>query len=253
MNGAVATITLNDPARRNALGMAMFDAIQPLIASIAGHDEIHVVLLQGEGKSFCAGFDLAAAVDDAGHRSDTGDVSLMAEFINRLSRLNRSIRRLPQVVIVAVQGHALAGGCALLSACDCVVVAPDATLGYPVHRIGVSPAVTLPLLRLAMGDGAARALVMSGELIDGREAKRRGLATHLAESGDSLTAQARALCASLVTKGPKAIRATKAWLNELDGSLDDRRFDVTADASASLAAGDEAATLLREFWSRRGA
>ena len=165
--------------------------------------------------------------------------------------MNRALRRLPQVVVAAVQGAALAGGCALLSACDFVFVAPDATLGYPVHRIGVSPAVTIPTLRLAAGDGPARALLMSGRLIDGREAVRIGLASHLAESSATLHDEATAFCRALAEKGPNALRATKAWLNELDGSLDDAPFDRAAIASASLADGDEAVAMLRAFWSKR--
>src|SRR5690606_12641741 len=116
-----------------------FEALERRVHAIASDSSARVVLLTGAGHAFCAGFDLGAAVEQP---------ALMAHFIQRLSDINRSIRRLPQVVVAAVQGAAIAGGCAILSACDFVVVCPDATLGYPVHRIGVSPAVTLPLLRL---------------------------------------------------------------------------------------------------------
>jgi methylglutaconyl-CoA hydratase len=238
----VATIALNDAARRNAMGLAMFDGLQRAVDALSRREDVHVVLLRGEGRSFCAGFDLAAAVEQA---------DLMAEFIHRLSRLNRSIRRLPQAVVAAVRGHALAGGCAVLSACDFVIAAPDATLGYPVHRIGVSPAVTLPLLRLAMGDGAARGLALGGELISGVEAKRVGLATHVAASAETVEDEAQALCDRLAKKGPQALRATKAWLNELDGSGDDRAFDLTAEASARLTSSEDAQRMLRAAWAAR--
>ena len=101
----IAEITLNDPSKRNALGLKMFDELDAAIASLASNMEVHVALLRGEGSVFCAGFDLAAAA---------GDPSQMAEFIMRLSEMNRRLRRLPHVVVAAVQGAAIAGGCAIL-------------------------------------------------------------------------------------------------------------------------------------------
>lgn len=238
----IATIALNDPAKRNALSLAMFDALDLAMASIASDQTIHVVILRGEGAAFCAGFDLGAAVDDP---------SLLPQFILRLSRLNRALRRLPQVVVAAVHGAAIAGGCALLSACDFVVVAPDARLGYPVHALGISPAVTIPTLRQMLSDGTARALLMSGELIDGIEAHRRGLATHLAAPNIDVHAMAQEHAHMLAAKPPGALRVTKAWLNELDGSLHDPPFDATADDSAAAAMCEESRRMLSAFWAQR--
>lgn len=239
---AVATIALNDPLKRNALSLAMFDALDAAVSHIASDDSTHVVIVRGEGPVFCAGFDLAACVDDS---------SLLPQFIRRLSAINRSLRRMPQVVVAAVHGAAIAGGCAMLSACDFVIAAPDATLGYPVHAIGISPAVTIPTLRLALGDGAARTLLMSGELIDGVEAHRRGLASHVAASSASLLDEALAFATGLSHKGVAALRTTKAWLNQLDGSLDDAMFASAAEDSAAAAGRDEAQAMLAAYWSRR--
>jgi methylglutaconyl-CoA hydratase len=200
-----------------------------------------VVRLRGEGSAFCAGFDLGACVENR---------QLLGTFIRRLSRVNRALRHLRQVVVVEVQGAALAGGCALLSACDFVCVAPDAMLGYPVHRIGVSPAVSLPTLRQATG-GAARSLTLGGEIISGSEALRIGLATHGASSASELRSMTDALVTELVKKGPHALATTKRWLNELDGSDQSDAFDRTAEGSAALCQGDECIALLQSFWSAR--
>lgn len=233
-----ATIVLNDPQRRNALGLAMFDALDAALKRSHEDVAIHIVLLRGEGPAFCAGFDLAAAI---------AEPALMGDYIHRLSAVNRMLRRMPQVVVAAVHGPAIAGGCAMLSACDFVVVAPDAKLGYPVHRLGVSPAVTIPTLAQAVGHGAARELLIHGELIDGRTAHRLGLATHLAGSDESVLNEAEQMCKTLAAKGPHALRVTKRWLNELDGSLDDGVFDGCARASAQIASGDEAQNMLRRW------
>jgi methylglutaconyl-CoA hydratase len=234
----IATIALNDPARRNAMTIAMFDALDAAIARITADDQTHAVLLRGNGSVFCAGFDLAAAQRDP---------ELLGTFIMRLSGVLRAIRRMPQIVVAAVNGGAIAGGCALLSACDFVFISAEAKVGYPVHRIGVSPAVTIPTLQLAIGSGAARALLMSGELIDGAQALRLGIATHVSSSDDAVILDAQDHCQALARKGVHALRVTKQWLNELDGSLNDAMFESPARDSASLSRSEESRSLLKEW------
>jgi len=235
LDGHVATVAMNDPDRRNALGLAMFDALDEAIAGVSSNTAVHVILLCGRGRSFCAGFDLTAATDDP---------AIMAEFIRRLSAVLRSLRRAPQPVVAAVHGAAIAGGCALVSACDLVVVSATAKLGYPVHALGVSPAVTIPTLMPAIGAGAARALLMGGELIDGAAAKRIGLANRMSPDDAGVERDARELCNTIAAHGTTAVRATKAWLNELEGALDDTRFDGPMEATADLAATEESQAML---------
>jgi len=257
IDGRAATLTLADPVRRNALGLAMFDAFDAAIDSVAAHATIRtcasdgvdsspmILRLRGEGPAFCAGFDLAACVSDGGG-------TMLADFIRRLSALLRRLRRGPWITVAEVHGAALAGGCAVLAACDFVLVARDATLGYPVHRIGVSPAVNAPLLEAAMGAGEARALLLSGDLIDGDEAVRRGLAYRAVDAAQ-LESTADALVRSLLAKAPIALAATRAWLNHLDGSDRDDRMDRACDASTSLCGGAESEAMLRHFWESRRA
>ncbi len=242
IDGHVATVAMNDPDRRNALGLAMFDALDAAIAEVSAAEEVNVVLLCGRGRSFCAGFDLTAAADDP---------AIMADFIRRLSTVLRSLRRAPQPIVAAVHGAAIAGGCALISACDLAVVSATAKLGYPVHALGVSPAVTIPTLMPAIGAGAARALLMGGELIDGAGAKRIGLATYVSPDDASVEPDARQLCNTIAAHGPTAIRVTKAWLNELEGALDDRRFDGPMESTAQLATSDQAQAMLVKHLKKR--
>jgi len=241
LEGGIALVALNDPSKRNALGLAMFEALEQAIGRIGDDESIHVVLLHGEGAAFCAGFDLHAVVHDA---------KLMSQFIQRLSVLNQTLRQMRQVVVASVQGAAIAGGCALLSACDFVFVADDAKLGYPVHRIGISPAVTIPMLQQAIGSGAARSLLMGGELISGAQALRLALATHLSQSGESVFDDALAFCKALLEKGRHALAATKAWLNELDGSMDDSRFERPVKASSKISESSEARAMLAQWHSK---
>ena len=242
LDGHVATVAMNDPDRRNALGLAMFDALDAAIHEVSSNDEVNVVLLCGRGKSFCAGFDLTAAKEDP---------AIMGVFIRRLSAVLRSLRRIPQPVVAVVHGAAIAGGCALVSACDLVVVSATAKLGYPVHALGVSPAVTIPTLMPAIGAGAARSLLMGGALIDGAGAKRIGLADRVSPDDAGAQRDARELANTIAAHGTTAVRATKAWLNELEGALDDTRFDGPMQATAELAAGEESQAMLLERLKRR--
>lgn len=232
----------------------MFSALNArlMVAALAADDRLithdgsrigaDVVVIRGEGHSFSAGFDLAACV---------ADTALLRELVMELSRTVQALRALPIPVICEVHGAALAGGCALLAGADFVIVAPDAQLGYPVHRIGVSPAVTLPALIANAGTGSARHITMGGAIHDGPSAVRAGLATHCARTPESLANECSALVSSLLSKEPAAMRATKRWVNELDGSNDATRFHHAAEASAAAAEGDEFATMLGDFWQKR--
>lgn len=262
----VMTLTLADPPRRNALGAAMFDALESALAQAdarAQSGQSHVLLLRSEGSAFCAGFDLGACVESA---------ATLESFIRRLSGVIVSLRAMPAVVVAQVQGAALAGGCAILTGCDIVCAAERATFGYPVHRIGVSPAVSLPTLVPALGAGSARELALLGEPVTAARAQQLGLVHRLHADTDSLASATGALVESIAAKGPAALRETKRWLSRLDGtdltdapaaaprgpaalgrraSADLESVRAAAAASAALCAGEECRTMLKEFWASR--
>ncbi len=234
----VLRITLQDAKKRNALGVEMFDAIDGALQSLGG--QTRCVLLAGEGPVFCAGFDMKACVDN---------IEVLEIYILRLSKLIRTLRRVSVPVVVAAHGAAIAGGCAVLTGCDFVIGSKEAKYGYPVHQIGISPAVTIPTLLQKVGEGRARSLSLSGEIIYGSDAYTIGLLSHLEETDTQAIAVASALAMELSKKPPIALQATKRWLNELDGSLDDERFDLPAIQSSS-SLGEETERMLRQLWEK---
>ena len=238
--GRIARLQFHGPEQRNALSCSTMSRLAEELESIDKDPSISVVLLTGNGPAFCAGFDLGPVVDEPRRLND---------FIEELSLLLRSIRRNRAVIIAAVQGAAIAGGCAIVSACDLVVVSPDAQLGYPVHPLGLSPVVSAPTLMQTIGDGPARALLMSGQLIDGTTAHQLGLAS---EVNDDPQGTGDELARRISGHGPEALAATKHWLNELDGSLEDDRFTGPVAGSEPLASDTESIELLRRRWGRRG-
>ncbi len=245
----VFTITLDNPAMRNALGSAMLDALEAamrLAHSSAERGESIVLVLRANGSAFCSGFDLGECVNDP---------VVLATFVRRLGALTAAIRAVRAVVIARVQGPALAGGCALVAASDIVLASEHATFGYPVHRIGVSPAVSLPTLMATIGFGAARALAISGDIVTARRACAIGLVHRVVADDTALANSADELVASLLTKGPAALRATKAWMNEVDGTAPTgtlgRRAHDAIEATAELCASSHSRALLAAFWSKR--
>jgi methylglutaconyl-CoA hydratase len=241
-NDQVATLSLNSPDRHNALDEEMFESLE---STLDGLDDDHsgpVLRIRGEGPSFCSGFDLDVC---------TRDREMLGRFLTGLSRVSRRLRRMKRLVVAEVHGSALAGGCALLSSCDLVCVTADARIGYPVHLIGLSPAVSIPTLVNAIGPGRSTELMLSGRIIDGREAARIGLAHRISESRDELKTQVDALCSSLCEKGWNALAVTKSWLNRIEGSDTDEAFDGTLDASIRSGMTEEADRMLAAFQRRR--
>ncbi len=248
-HAGVYTITLDDPARRNALSTALFEQLESAFAGAheaATCGSIVIVRLRATGPAFCSGFDLEECV-----RSE----HTLGEFVRRLGALASAIRVLPAIVVAEVQGPALAGGCALVAACDIVCASTQATFGYPVHRIGVSPAVSLPMLLATIWCGRARTLALSGEIIDAARAKAIGLVAHLAPDHLALDALVSTLVQAACAKSPVALRATKLWLNELDGTLPTgqlgSRADAATEATAALCELADSRQLLSDFWRSR--
>lgn len=236
----VATFTLNRPEARNALSLEMIKAMHDALDEIEGNAETRVLIIAGSGKSFCAGMDLKAVQDDP---------TAMGEMLRRLATFNTRLRRLDVPTIAQVQGAAIGGGCGLMVVCDFSITHPEAKVGYPEVDLGICPAVIAPWLIKRIGAGKARAMLLAGGTMSGEEGFRAGLATHLVRS-DELESAARDLAGKLAKGGPRALAATKQWLNELDGSLDDELLNKGADISAELIQGEEAQTRLRSIFNR---
>ena len=163
---------------------------------------MRVIVIAGAGRAFCAGYDLAeAAPPDA-----WGWREVLAEDV----AATLAIWRCPKPVIAQVHGYALAGGLELAMACDLIVAAEDAQLGEPEIRFGSAP-VTL-LMPYLIGQKQTRELLMTGDLIDGREAHRIGLVNRVVPA-DRLVAEVDALADRLARVPPDVMAPTKLMLN----------------------------------------
>jgi len=251
ITGPIATITLNRPEQRNALSIELLQDAHTCLDTLASRiqsdntnpDAVRVVVIQGEGKSFCAGMDL---------RQVMGDASAPITLLGSLAELALKIRRLPAVVVAKVRGAAIGGGCGLTCTADLCITHNDSKMGFPEVDLGVCPAVVAPWLVRKIGPGKARAVLLAGGLITGLQAHHIGIADITVPTESELDNATDELTARLATGGPAAIAATKSLLNQLDNSLDESIAKQAAELSAKVLATPDAQRRLTERFAQRG-
>jgi enoyl-CoA hydratase len=195
-------LTLNRPAKLNAMNAGLREALSAAMAAAVDDERVRVIAIAGAGRAFCSGYDLSEAqpLDAWGWRE-----VLAADVAATLA-----IWRCPKPVIAQVHGYALAGGLELAMACDLIVAAEDARLGEPEIRFGSAP-VTL-LMPFLIGQKRTRELLMTGDLIDAREAERIGLVNRVV-AADELAAEVDRLADRLARVPPDVMAPTKLMLN----------------------------------------
>ena len=221
----IATLSLNRPDARNALSIDLLAALHAHADELAKRDDLSVLVLTGEGKSFCAGMDLKAVLSSP---------DLPLALLSSLADFTLKLRTLPQVTIAKVNGAAIGGGCGLACVCDLAITHADSKMGFPEVDLGVCPAVVAPWLVKKIGPARARHILLSGGLLTGQTAFDLGIVNHLVSSRDELDAATTQLAERLAAGGPHALRATKQLLNEIDGSLDAAILRRGAELSATV-------------------
>ncbi len=175
----IATITLNRPEKRNALNAEMVTQLKQAFTQAAVDENAKVIVLDAAGDSFCAGADLAYLQQ---LQSNTFEENLADS--NHLKELFLQIYQHPKVVIAKIQGHAIAGGCGLATVCDFSFTVPEAKFGYTEVRIGFIPAIVKVFLLRKIGEGKAKSLLLTGELIPAELAESMGLVNTVVEAID---------------------------------------------------------------------
>ena len=241
--GPLTILTLNDPERANPLSPAMMEALTAALENAAADASVRAVILTGAGRHFSAGADLAA-LERIASGGDEGANHIDSE---RLRRLFEVLLGHPKLIIAAVQGAAVAGGCGLATACDLVVAEPGARFAYTEVKIGFLAAVVLTFLTRRVPGHVARRMLLDPEMIGGEQAVAVGLADELVEEGEALN-HARALARSVCAKAsPAALAATKALLNDVAGLGWREALEVAAAANVAQRMHPECARGVRSF------
>jgi len=178
VEGRVCTLTLNRPERLNAINDAMPGDIAAAVKQAEADPAVHVIVVQGAGKGFCGGYDLKAYAEREGEVPGSQDMPwdpmIDFTFMHRNTLDFMSLWRCHKPTIARVHGAAAAGGSDIALCCDFVIMADTARIGYPPARVWGVPTPSMWVYRL--GPQQAKRMMMSGELINGVEAARIGLA-----------------------------------------------------------------------------
>lgn len=241
----VARITFNRPEKRNALSNAMLRELCDALLEADARVDVHAVLLSGAGKDFCAGYDLGDVYGDSSGASDSDALyrSRNATLEDDIWNIERNqlpltlIMDMHKPVIAKVHGNCLAGGTDIALMCDMIVVADEAKIGFPAVRASGTPPINLWYYHV--GPQWAKRMLMTGDILRGRDAARIGLVLE-SVPGDQLDAAADALVHRVSRVDAELLTAQKRVVNmamELAGAKTLQRFAAEMDARAHLSAG----------------
>jgi enoyl-CoA hydratase/carnithine racemase len=217
----VVTLTLNRPARYNALSGALLDALGAELAALAADPDARVVVIAGAGRAFCAGHDLSELMA-------ANDAELVREIFERCSRVMLAMQRLPLPVIAKVQGIATAAGCQLVAQSDLAVAADDARFATSGINLGLFCATPGVPVSRNVARKRAFELLFTGEFIDAPTALAWGLVNRVVPAAE-LDAETARLAATLVAKPREVVAAGKAlFYDQLERPLGDAYASATA-------------------------
>lgn len=213
--GRIATITLSRPDQLNAIDQHMPREIREAVETANADPQVHVIVLTGAGRAFCAGYDLMAYAETKGENvgvqsmpwDPTVDFKMMFQNTQDFSSLWHSYKP----TIAKVRGYAVAGGSDIALCCDLLVMADDAKIGYPPARVWGCPTTAMWVYRL--GAQLAKRMLLTGDLMDGKEAARVGLAAEAVPEPE-LDAHVQALAERMAAIPRNQLLMNKLMVNQ---------------------------------------
>lgn len=240
-DGAVRTLELNRPDKRNALNAELVGALKDALRDVE-EDDVRVVVLGGVGSVFSAGADLASlkALRAASPQENQQDSRHLAELF-------RQIYQHPVPIIAKVDGHAIGGGCGLAAVCDFSIVSEEARLGFSEVRIGFVPAIVMVFLRRKLGETKARDLLLRGRLVSAVQASEMDLVTRAVPPG-RLDQEVDELAHELVREtSASAVALTKQMMARLPGMGFDEALDYAVQMNAFARETDDCQAGIEAF------
>lgn len=225
--GKVVRFVLNRPEVRNAFNSRMIEDLRSALGDVERNRGLRVLILTGEGKSFCAGADLnwMREVIKYSYEQNLNESLAIADFLYRLYSL-------PVPTIARVNGPAIGGGTGFLSACDIAVASEEAVFGLSEVKIGLVPAAISPYVLRRIGESRAREYFLTGERFDAARALELGLVNRVAPAG-KLDEAVGGVVKLLLGSGPEALAKCK----ELIQRTPQLGFEEVKDYTARMIAG----------------
>lgn len=209
----LAYISICRAEKRNALNEAVVLELLDALKSAEKNSAVKVIILTGEGNTFCAGADLEYL-----QKLEANSYEENLKDSTQLMELYKTIYTLSKIVIAQINGHAIAGGCGLVTVCDFAFSVSDANFGYTETRIGFIPAIVMSFLVRKIGETRTKELLLTGNVINAQHALKYGLINYIVEEDNELEKNvydfAQALC---VNNSAQSIATTKQMLVNIHG------------------------------------
>ena len=242
----IATITFNRPDLHNAIDESVIAQFNAGLRRVAADPAARVVVIAGNGKSFCAGADLNWMKRTANYSEEQNHRDAL-EFTEILDLLDR----MPKPTIARVHGAAYGGGVGIVSCCDVAIGTPEAVFSFSEVRLGLIPAMISPYAVAVIGERYARRYMLTAERIDAAEALKIGLLHEVCAAGE-LDAKVAAIVEHCLRGGPAAIARSKALIAAVaHGAIDEAKRDYTARMIAATRASDEGKEGIAAFLEKR--
>ena len=242
----VATLTFNRPDLHNAIDETVIAQFKAGLHQVADDPTARIVVIAGNGKSFCAGADLNWMKRTADYDEERNYRDAM-EFTELLTLLND----MPKPTIARVHGPAYGGGVGIVATCDIALGTPEAAFSFSEVRLGLIPAMISPYAVAVIGERQARRYMLTAERIDAQEALRMGL-LHSVCAPDELDAAIGRIVSHALRGGPAAIAACKRLIATVaHGPITPARRDYTARQIANIRASDEGKEGIGAFLGKR--
>lgn len=263
--GEVATLWLDRPEARNAMGEAFFSDLGPAMAELSATDDVRVVVIAAKGPHFSVGLDLKAMgglLGGGDERPRTGADGGGPSMATRARAARASIRRLqgaisavaecPKPVIAAVHGYCIGGGVDLIAACDIRLASADAVFSVREAKVAiVADLGSLQRLPKVIGAGHVAELAFTGKDIDAARAKEIGLVNGVLGDPAAAVAAAGSMAAEIAANSPLAVQGTKAVLAAGEGRSVAESLDYVALWNAGMLTSHDLTEAMTAFIERR--
>ncbi len=242
----VARVVLTRPDLHNAFNEIVIAEITEAFRQMSADPSVRVIVLAGEGKSFCAGADVNWMRRMVGYsvEENVADANLLANML-------RTIRECPKPVLARIHGAALGGGVGLTAACDIAVALSSAVFSLSEVKLGIIPAVISPFVIEKIGMSHARRYGLTAERFDANEAKRIGLVHEVVDTVEAMDTAIARLCETLIANGPEALAACKRVLSDVGGVGWDEVQALTTKRIAERRVSPEGQEGLKSFLEKR--
>lgn len=242
----VAFVLLNRPAIHNAFNDELIRLVTEAFNELGSRSEVRVIVLAGNGKSFCAGADVNWMKRMVQYSKEEN-----FEDARALAKMFLAIAKCPKPVIARVHGAALAGGVGLVAASDIGVALESVQFGFTEAKLGIIPAVIAPFVIARIGSGRAREFFITGERFLAPIALNIGLVQHVVSHELALDALIDSKISQILTSAPGAIAASKELIFGVAARTLESSLDFTAEAIARARVSEEGQAGMQAFLERR--